>query len=483
MAVALALWLSLGCASTSIHTRTWVEARTAHFTIWSCEDEDDTLELARDLELFRSVVEFVSGQRLPTSPVPIYVYAFNTPVTYRPFAVRGAAGHFEQSMRQNTIVIGGRTSTRVDTTQLIQHEYVHYLLENHGDFVYPSWYHEGFAEFLGTVRVKGDQVEIGAVPNGRVPQLIAWTPLEEVLGRRPGDRISVMALYGQSWALVHYLSFERVSGTRANQQLTRYFRSLERGMSVQEAVERSFGTSIDELDDELRSYVRRGRYKSALVEIEEFDLGSAPGLRPLSPAEVAVALGRLSLERERYEQAIAYFQKASVLDPAAAHARAGLGDTYVAQEMWEEAARAYDLAVETAPDDALIALGQGNLLYERARRAGAADERARLAREARSHYVRSWKLDDSIPETYARYGMTFLLDGEDTARGLKTLKHAHDLLPSSMEIRIRLAEMQLRLGDRKEARRLALSAANSVHDEEGRARIEALLAETAFSGS
>ena len=79
--------------------------------------------------------------------------------------------------------------------------------------------------------------------------------------------------------------------------------------------------------------------------------------------------------------------------------------------------------------------------------------------------------------------MTFLLEGQASARGLETLKHAHRLLPSSMEIRIRLAEMQLRLGDRKEARRLALSAANSVHDEEGRARIDALLEETVLPSS
>lgn len=91
----LVAWLVAGCSSVGIHERLWVEARTPHFTIWSCQEEDETLELAHRLELFRSVVEAVSGAPLPTSTVPIHVYAFDTKHSYRPFAVRGAVGHFE----------------------------------------------------------------------------------------------------------------------------------------------------------------------------------------------------------------------------------------------------------------------------------------------------------------------------------------------------------------------------------------------------
>ncbi len=473
----LGLWLVLGCASTTIHERTWVEARTPHFTIWSCQDEDETLELARNLELFRSVVAFASGQELPTSPVPTHVYAFDTPYTYRPFAVRGAGGHFEQSLRENTIVLAGESTTRYDTVHIIQHEYVHYLLGNHGDFVYPAWYHEGFAEFLGSVQTRDDHVEIGGVPEGRVPTLRGWTPLEKLMGARYGDRISVMALYGQSWALVHYLIFGRDSGREMNRELTRYLRSLERGASVDEAVQQGFGVSVRELDDELRDYVRKRQYKVVRVPREDFKSGAAPELRVLGSGEVAFALGRLSLKRRRHDQARAYFRKAVVLEPNDGRARAGIGDAYAAEGRFDEAAREYALALEIAPDDAWVQLGQGNLLNQRARQTTDGGERSHLVGEARRHYVRSWKLDDSIPETYARYGTTYLLDGQETAKGLQTLEHAYRLLPSSMEVRIDLAEMKLRLGDRGGAQRLALSAAASVHEPEVRERIETLLAE------
>jgi hypothetical protein len=84
--------------------------------------------------------------------------------------------------------------------------------------------------------------------------------------------------------------------------------------------------------------------------------------------------------------------------------------------------------------------------------------RSALARRAREFYVKSWKLDDSIPETYARYGATFLLEGQDASKGVKTLEHAYALLPNAIPILIWLARAKLEVGEPNEARRLALLA-------------------------
>ena len=46
------------------------------------------------------------------------------------------------------------------------------------------------------------------------------------------------------------------------------------------------------------------------------------------------------------------------------------------------------------------------------------EQRAALLKQARQHYVRSYRLDLGIPETYAMYGKSFLAPGEDPARGL-----------------------------------------------------------------
>ena len=53
-----------------------------------------------------------------------------------------------------------------------------------------------------------------------------------------------------------------------------------------------------------------------------------------------------------------------------------------------------------------------------------------------------WKLDGSIPEPYARYGATFLLEGEEAERGLDPLERANRMLPSSAEVELLLARLQ-----------------------------------------
>ncbi len=85
---------------------------------------------------------------------------------------------------------------------------------------------------------------------------------------------------------------------------------------------------------------------------------------------------------------------------------------------------------------------------------------------ARKHHVASWKLDASVPETYAAYGSTYLLPGQDAKKGLKTLRHAHELLPSSQQARLLLAKIHVETGNRELARKLALSLLASVHGDE-----------------
>ena len=471
------LLLCANCAGPgTAHKRAWIEVRTPHFTIWSAQSERATLGLARDLELFRSVVEFVVGRPLPTSPVPIRVYAFDTATSYRAFAPPQSTGVFKQTMRQNVILLA---PARRYATHVIQHEYVHFLLQNHEDFVYPAWYHEGFAEFLATAQLERQDVEIGAPPSGLWGlRMATWVPLEELLALQGGADVSVTALYGQSWAFVHYLNFGRGGKGNATRELTRFFRARERGVGVEDAVESAFGISVDQLDAELRKYVKKRRYSSLVAGIETFDLGASPTVRALSRAEVATGLGELSFLGGRTELGFQYFQDALLVEPAHSRARLGLANAHALAGRWKEAEVEYGALLETDPDDATTHLDYGNFLHWQAMAVEDAAERAPLARRARSHYVKSWKLDDSVPETYAGYGATFLLEGQRTEKGLKTLRHAHEMRPSSLDIRIDLALAYHALGRSEEARRLLITTLGYIHDEAERKQVEEVLAET-----
>jgi Flp pilus assembly protein TadD len=469
---------SLACVGAgSLHERRWVEARTPNFTILSCRKHADAVELARNLEIFRSIAEFTVGRALPTSPVPTTVYALDTPVTYAPFGDRGTGGFFLQTMRDNSIVIGGRHVTGVDPILVIKHEYVHFLLSSHGGFDYPPWYHEGFAEFLGNTEIHGDAVTIGATPRHRLHDLVRGRlTVDELLEVSYGSRVPAGDFYATSWALVHYLNFGRSGSQDTTGQLTRYFRAVSRGASVGAAVRQGFGISVEQLARDLDDYLGERKFKAVRVGIENFGTGAEPEVRIPSKTEIAVQLGELLLARERFEPAGEYFESALAIEPGSSRAQAGIADVRSAQGRNAEADAAYMTELELAPDDPEIFLRRANHLL----RVAEADDagRSTLAREARSHYVKSWKLDASIPETYAMYGSTYLLDGQDPTLGVETLERAHELLPSSAEITIRLARLKLATGRPAEARKLALSISIGFHDEEIEERIEEVLAAT-----
>lgn len=473
-----------GCVHGFPQRTPWIEVRTPNFVLLSPMRMAEAAELASDLESFRSVVEIVTGRKIPPSPVPVRVYAFDSERTYRPFSLHGAAGYFASSMRASTIVVSDWRWQGFEARDVLQHEYVHFLLRNRGHHAYPPWYDEGMAEFLSTVQRRNDAVEIGRPARHRIrePRRSDWLPLEDLLGLRSFEGLSgelTASFYAEAWAFVHYLYLGR-EGPKKRGELTLYLKALRAGSSNEEAVVQAFGAESRVLGHQLRSYLERGHYTYFTASPERFDAGATPQVRVLSEAQVASALGELSNAIGRYEQAERHYAAALVARPGDARALAGLGTALAGQGRLEAASARFEAALAADPDDALVELDQANSLHARARaETDDAAARKRLAAQARRHYVRAWKLDDSIPETYAEYGATFLLDGEDPARGRATLEHAEKLLPASPEIKLSLARVYAKLGRREEARDLALVVSTWSHSERVEGPVQELLEATA----
>jgi Flp pilus assembly protein TadD len=458
--------LLLGCAAPARMTmdeRPWIELETQNIAIWTCAHERTAKRLARNLELFRSVSEFVIGKELPKARLPLRMVHFPDVRSYAPFAPPGSAGVYLSSMREDILLSSG-TSMHV-----IQHEYTHFLLENHSDFIYPPWYHEGFAEFLGATRFRGHDVEIGGTTAFGPPRLTnrgrdAWTHVRELLAFGVGGHSGedVRQRYPQSWALVHYLYFGRGDGTNGARQVGRYLRLVQEGADIDSAVESAFGMTVEQLDQQLRDYVATNRYKAVIAEVEKFGTIEDPAVTPLDPVDVALQLGKLALRQGNEQVARNYFDKVLAERPRDPGALVGNALLKLSEEPDAEIEAKFREALAANPDDARTHLLFGNLLrWWASREEEDAAARADLARRARKHYVKSWMLDDRVPETYARYGATFLLDGEDAAKGLETLQHAHAMLPASVQIRSALAQVHMKMGDEEVARRLALSAYSS----------------------
>jgi tetratricopeptide (TPR) repeat protein len=481
-AALVCLALPLACVTTPLHERLWFEVRTPHFEIASSLSEDETLELARDVERFHSAIEFVMGTRFSPPAVPTRIYAFDGRGFARPFDVRGVPGYFLPSLREAAIVLRTGDGWRLDATEELRHEYVHYALRNQGGFGLPLWFDEGAAEFLSTLAVKGDRVELGRFREDHVRLLRdqPWIPLIRILeatSLEDWGKRKRRVFRAESWVFVHYLNFGLEEPGRGQEQLGRYLRSVADGAGHEQAVRDAFGVDSSKLDRALQRFVRSDRFGSVAIGIGYPEAAEAPEMKSLAQDDAITRLGRLSISLGRAEQAQRYFEMAVAANSHNARAHAGLGSAAGLRGRWDAAGAHYGRALEIAPDDALVEVDIGGTTDRRARESGDAETRARLAALARRHYARSWELDGSIPEPYARYGATFLLEGEEAERGLDPLERANRMLPSSAEVELLLARLRARLGRPRQARIQALAVLSRTHSRATRNAAQAIVTE------
>jgi tetratricopeptide (TPR) repeat protein len=474
--VLAALASAFGCATRPLDEQDWLAVTTPHFEVVSALGKEATLELARDAERFHQAVEFVLGLPLEAPAVPTRIYAFDDRTVTRPFAIRGESGYFLPTLREASIVLRTGDGWRDDATLELRHEYVHYLLRSQPGQDIPLWFEEGAAEFLSTVAIRDDRMELGRFRADHVRELgdETWIPLRRILEAQdvegwPESRRAFF--HAEAWLLIHYLNFG-LEGQSGRTGLATYLQRSAEGAPVPEAVREAFGIGVDQLDGAVQDYSDNARFDSVVVRGGTF----APvEVRPLPKSEAMARLGRLSLALRRPEQAEGWFEKSVAEDRLNAGAHAGLGAAAGQQQRWSQAVEQIDVALGIAQDDAATHLDAGGYYLARAIETRSVQERKQLTEGARRHYARSSELQAGLPESYALYGATFLLPGEDPQGGLEALEHARRLLPASTEIELLLARVYARLGQSMRAREEIVGALARAHSPWRRAEAEQIL--------
>lgn len=171
-----------GCAS-SLHQDRWIEVSSPRFEIFSTMGIDDSVALARELERFHALIYRVTSADNVDSPIPTQIFAFEHASDLNRFTgSKQVAGRFVAGLRQNQILLTN-TSRQLGASEIILHEYVHFVVRNGSKTVYPVWYDEGFAEFLSTAKVREEHMAIGIVPKVRIPSFRyeKWIPMGKVI--------------------------------------------------------------------------------------------------------------------------------------------------------------------------------------------------------------------------------------------------------------------------------------------------------------
>ena len=439
----------------------WIKVETTNFTVFSNADEKIARKTAVSLEYLRTVlVRHLDG--MPSvSPVPTYVFVFDyfsdAYPPYGPFS-KGkpgkSGGYFINRPLANYVAIVERDYRFPDQMGIL-HDYLHSVLNASGPEL-PLWLEEGLAEYYSVFHIKDGKAHIGY----RVNRHIAWLrnkplmPLAELLAvdknspvYNEDDRTGIF--FAESWLLTHMLLTERPDG-RAQTAL--YSELLREGYDRDRAFAKAFNTTYEELEAELKKYVRTRSHHYTVLRLKSSVVNSI-AVSQMPRTEVLFRLGDLlsSGRSERHDFAAEHFEAALVLDESYGPAVAGLGLLDEAADRREAARALYERAAKLTPDDYRINLLLGGSLSDWFE--GEASHEARTAQLGRARMLlrRATELRPGRIEAWAELGATYLADTQNTDPGIDALEHAMEIQPKHPGVGINLAALYVNKGSAMKA--------------------------------
>ncbi|RPG07075.1 MAG: hypothetical protein CBC32_010360 [Proteobacteria bacterium TMED72] len=468
----LALWLigpSLAAAGglPSLLKYDWIEVESPNFSTMSMLSEAKTIELVRELELFRQLVFRFTTADSDASSIPNRIFLLKSRSNLRKLGIdnRDIVGLFVPGLRSNLILTAGGSK---HNQHVIQHEYVHFLASRARQGHLPVWYSEGFAEFMASSRVSGDRISYGDVPAMRINSIERgqWVPFRKLIDRSEAAQLNgpdTSMLYAQSWLLVHYLHLGR-SGKDLKAEKEEYLSHLKAGMSDTAAFEEAFGLETDSLRKTLRTYISSRKLGAYSIPLDSLDSNIDIKIEKVDKAVIAVSLARtmMALGNDGLEEPYIEYALANAPDSASALAAGGV--SLSRQGRFREALPLLKKALTVAPTDPNVVIDMARFCLDRAKSNEASpEEREKWVKKAQYYFVRAWKLDDTRPEVYALYGQTFSDYGNRPEKAVEMLQEAASLLPSNLEIKYHLAVAHRRAGNALQALSLARSIAGSGH--------------------
>jgi Flp pilus assembly protein TadD len=371
----------------------------------------------------------------------------------------GVAGFYMPSIAGPVAFVPGKTgSFDLDAMAILFHEYTHHFTFRNFSTPYPTWYAEGFAELMSTVRFDSNgDITVGLMPREREHGLTRANvriPIEVLLAPPKDykfDLRSMDVFYGRSWLLAHYLNF---SDARMD-QLPVYLKALGGGTPSLEAAKTAFG-DLSVLDRELDNYVRQIGLKAVRLGASQTQAGSI-SVRALSAGEAAMMPVRMASKRgvtketaqtvvvDARRLAAPYANDPRVQD-ALAEAEFDAGNDALAEA-------AADRALAADPDDRVAMLYKGQVQMRREQWA-----------DARGWFLMANRVAPNDPQALQLYYRSFLAQGtQPSATAITALGRAFALMPEVQALRFMYARQILRDGDGNAARTLLAPLAFGPH--------------------
>ena len=237
----------------------WLRADSHNFIVYSSGNSTQLREYAGDLEKFNALLckLFKVAPNPHPNRLTIYLLSGQEKVTAMAGDSQGSVAGFYRTDPMGTFAVGHHEDSvshyDLSGQAVLLHEYAHHFMFHNSAFAYPTWYVEGFAEFVSSATFDaGGGWTLGRPLLYRAGSLLNYSaalPIAIVLTNESGGGD---LFYGKAWLLVHML---RNTPARSR-EFDSYLRTLARGKSANEAAA-EFG-DLDKLERDLEHYMRSG---------------------------------------------------------------------------------------------------------------------------------------------------------------------------------------------------------------------------------
>lgn len=414
------LLLAVALLAPSLAHADWYEASSKHFVVYSDDNPDKLKAYTTRLERFDQTLRFLTGTPdKPLSPMMrVHVYVLANVGEIQKLAGRtGPAGFYSgRATGPVAFVPKDDGSGMLDAQTILQHEYAHsFMFSSWPGVVFPKWFVEGFAEFVGTAYYKGndDTLIIGKAPEYRAYGIdrVAQMPAERLLQLDPKDKeLDTQTLYGRGWLLVHY----SLRGGHAA-ELVAYLQALNEGKSIDEA-NKAFG-NLGQLDAKLNAYGSRGSLQTIAVPAGKVPVGDVT-VRKLTAGEASTMKARIwstnGVDEERAKLVVGWARAAAAAWPNDSGAQNELAEAEFDSKNYAASEAAADRALAADPASIHALLYKGMAQQEIAKAEKSSDPARWKA--IRGWFIKANRLDPSYPQPLILYYESFDAAGQPTPK-------------------------------------------------------------------
>jgi tetratricopeptide (TPR) repeat protein len=286
---------------------------------------------------------------------------------------------------------------------------------------------------------------------------------------------------------MHYLILGN-NGQRLS-QMSKFITLMDTDVTMEQAFQQAFQMSFENMEKELREYIRRDRYPTMTGQFAtKLAFDTEMQAAPLPEAEAQAYLGDLLLHSNRMD-AEGYLQRALALDPNLAMANASMGMVRVRQGKLDEARKSLERAVAANSQNYLIhyyyayalsRYGQSEAQIGQSEAQIVTGFAPETMAKIRAELKQAITLRPDFPQSLSLLAFVNLVAGSELEESVELLKRALATSPGRNDLVFMLAQVYIHQEDYKTARQLLERLKGNKSDAQLRQHAENLLVQLAM---